>query len=408
MLVQACLFEEVHVNFLIVGHTHCSIDQYFSVIARAINRSAFIASPLGMESVWSNASTHDSKGRKNPKITRKLDAIYDCKRAFLPLQTIRLSNHSFPFCYKFSLFHGFARCQYKQFSTHEFWLPKSPSGPHDTNNIANIPVKEGVNVSCFDFVGGKDFFLEKLGVVYDKRAKMKTSDLLSMDSDVIAKLSALKSVYHHLQQVEAKSLLKMKVQFDQADIPDPPPESMITSMMHELERKYNTEDEAIIVLMKPDACRIVKPRFLNYMDEHAFLDGMPDLTSTLGVDAYAAAIMQQLAPVFKSSARATISAIIHSVPPSDGVDVLQFMRSTLSYIQQHKELVREKKKAAKEVRSAPDAIDPGNVDEDDDQEQLGDLSIGVEGADMIAKTARDVFRVLFNGHIYSWSRGSGK
>jgi hypothetical protein len=407
MLVQESIFEEVHINFLIVGHTHCSIDQYFSVIARAINRSAFIASPLGMEAVWSNAFTHDSKGRKNPKIIRKLDAIYDCKRAFLPLQAVTLSNHSFPFCFKFSLFHGFARCQYKQFSTHEFWLPKSPSGPHDADNIANIPLKDGVNVSGFDFVGGKDFFLEKLGVVFNSTT-MKKLDILSMDSDVIEKLSALKSIYHHLQQMEAKSLLKMKVQFDNADIPDPPPESMVTAIMHELERKYSTDDEAIIVLMKPDASRLAKPRFLNYLDEHAFLDGMPDLTSELGVDAYAAAIMQQLAPVFKSSAKATISAILRSEPPSNGVDVLQFMRNTLSYIEQHKELIKIRKRAVKEIRSAPDANDPHNVYEEDDQEEFGDLSIGVEGADMIAKTARDVFRVLFNGHIYSWSRGSGK
>lgn len=305
------------------------------------------------------------------------------------------------------MFHGFARCQYKQFSTHEFWLPKTPSGPHDANNIANVSVTQGVNVSCFDFVGGKDFFLEKLGVVYDM-AKMKKLDLFSVDSDVIAKLSALQSIYHHLQQVEAKSLLRMKVQFDNADISDPPPESMVTATMHELERKYSTEDEAVIVLMKSDACRMVSPRFLNVLDEHTFLDGMPDLKSELGVDVYAAAIMQQLAPVFKSSAKATIAAIIRSEPPSTGVDVLQFMRRTLLYIEQHKELIKRQKRVAKEVRTAPDGIDPRNVEDDNDQEELGDLSIGVEGADIIAKTARDVFRVLFNGHIYTWSRGSGK
>jgi hypothetical protein len=406
MLVQDCIFEEVHVNFLIVGHTHCSIDQYFSVIARAINRSAFIASPLGMESVWGQAFTHDSKGRKNPKVTRKLDAIYDCKSAFLPFQAMKLSNHSFPFCFKFSRFHGFSRLQYKQFSTHEYWLPKSPPGPHDIENITNVPLKDGVNVSSLDFVGGKNSFLESLGVLYDQRS-MKKIDILDVNSGVIEKLTALRSMYHHLQEIEAKALLKMKVQFDKADIPDPPPESMVTATMHELERKFSTEDEAVILLMKPDACRSVNPRFLNYLDEHTFLDGMPDMTAELGVDAYAEAIMEQLAPVFKTSGRATISAIIHSKPPSGAVDVLQFMRDKLSYIEQHKELIRKQKKAAKEVRSAPDGIDP-RVDEDNDQEELGDLSIGVDGADMIAKTARDVFRVLFSGHLYSWSRDSGR
>lgn len=76
-------------------------------------------------------------------------------------------------------------------------------------------------------------------------------------------------------------------------------------------------------------------------------------------------------------------------------------------LNKHKELIRKQKKAAKEVRSAPDGIDP-RVDEDNDQEEFGDLSIGEDDADMIAKTARDVFRVLFSGHLYTWSRDSGR
>lgn len=409
MLVQDCIFDEIHINFLIVGHTHCSIDQYFSVIARAINRSAFIASPLGMEVVWGQAFTNDSKGRKNPKITRKLDAVYDCKRDFLKVQTKKLNNHSFPFCYRFNRFHGFARCQYKQYSTHEMWLPKSPAAPHDVENIANVTLASGVNVSSLDFVGGEDQFLAKLGVVYNTKKSNSKLNLASDNYGIIDKLTAFKSVYHHLQEMEAKALLKMKVQFDNDLIPDPPPPSMVTAMMHEMSRKFNTEDEAILLLVKPDACRLVNPSFLNYLDEHTFLDGMPDLTEELGVDRYAAAIMKQLAPVFKFTAKATISAIVHSKPPSDEVDVLNFMRDVFLYINKHKEIIKQRKKAATELRVAPaDAIDPSNVDYEDNEDEHGDLSIGVEGADMISKTARDIFKVLFHGHIYTWSRNSGR
>ena len=35
-------------NFLIVGHTHASIDQYFSVIAKAIRNSHFIGTPVAL------------------------------------------------------------------------------------------------------------------------------------------------------------------------------------------------------------------------------------------------------------------------------------------------------------------------------------------------------------------------
>jgi hypothetical protein len=36
---------------LIVGHTHASIDQYFSVLAREIYKSNFIGSPIFLEAL---------------------------------------------------------------------------------------------------------------------------------------------------------------------------------------------------------------------------------------------------------------------------------------------------------------------------------------------------------------------
>jgi hypothetical protein len=85
LMVQKGLFKEVHIKFLIVGHTHCSIDQYFSVIARALNRCSYIASPLALETVWSTAFNGDEMGRLNPLVIRKIDAVYDLKSLFMML-----------------------------------------------------------------------------------------------------------------------------------------------------------------------------------------------------------------------------------------------------------------------------------------------------------------------------------
>lgn len=35
MLIEMEQFNEIYVNFLIVGHTHASIDQFFSVLKKA-------------------------------------------------------------------------------------------------------------------------------------------------------------------------------------------------------------------------------------------------------------------------------------------------------------------------------------------------------------------------------------
>ena len=40
---------------MIVGHTHCNIDQIFSVVSEAIEEAEFVASPLGMQALMGAA-----------------------------------------------------------------------------------------------------------------------------------------------------------------------------------------------------------------------------------------------------------------------------------------------------------------------------------------------------------------
>lgn len=49
LLAQKLHFDEIFVNFLIVGHTHTTIDQYFSVITNKICSKKFVGSPLALQ-----------------------------------------------------------------------------------------------------------------------------------------------------------------------------------------------------------------------------------------------------------------------------------------------------------------------------------------------------------------------
>jgi hypothetical protein len=67
-LVELGYFDAIDMNFLIVGHTHSSIDQYFSVLSKAIKSAEFIGSPISLQALCSQAH----KDRARPSVNRML------------------------------------------------------------------------------------------------------------------------------------------------------------------------------------------------------------------------------------------------------------------------------------------------------------------------------------------------
>ena len=95
--MQKDYFKSFEINFLLTGHTHGSIDQYFSVIASAIHRSDFILSPLAlMEHVVKHAFTNNDKQLKNPTVTEQITVVYDMVSALAPFVNKSITYYSVP------------------------------------------------------------------------------------------------------------------------------------------------------------------------------------------------------------------------------------------------------------------------------------------------------------------------
>jgi hypothetical protein len=67
-LVEDGCVDAVFLDFLVVGHTHSTIDQYFSVLATAIRSAKFIGSPFAL---WTLFDKFEEKVR--PAINRKIE-----------------------------------------------------------------------------------------------------------------------------------------------------------------------------------------------------------------------------------------------------------------------------------------------------------------------------------------------
>jgi hypothetical protein len=139
MLVDKDIFDTVEVFFLIVGHTHASIDQYFSVLARQILGCDFIGSPLSLHALlgrerdynlsgdaWEQTNKNAPPRKAKPLLIRKLSVIFDMKTCLEPLIDFSIKYYMIPHRFKFEKFNGIAAMQYSIFSTSKVLLPLRP------------------------------------------------------------------------------------------------------------------------------------------------------------------------------------------------------------------------------------------------------------------------------------------
>jgi hypothetical protein len=76
LLVESGYSDAIYISFLVVGHTHCNLDQAFSVIAKKLDNSYFVGSPIGMQALY--AVAHGGPDRPNIQLLH----VHDWKKYF--------------------------------------------------------------------------------------------------------------------------------------------------------------------------------------------------------------------------------------------------------------------------------------------------------------------------------------
>ena len=161
--VEQDIFEEVYVNFLIVGHTHGCLDRYYSQLSNYIHNSKFIGSPLSLQSLFETAPLNSTNSIK-PDINRQIRAFYDYKKFLRPVINTNIKNYQIPHCFRFLKI--FDRCymQYKLYSAYDNWLPVPPSDIHSKQMLESALRSTNINVDPLAAVGGVDDFAKSIGI----------------------------------------------------------------------------------------------------------------------------------------------------------------------------------------------------------------------------------------------------
>jgi hypothetical protein len=82
LLIERQDFHRIHVNFLIAGHTHCIVDQYFSTLSQKIKECEFIGSPMALKHLFTQKKANSSY--KPPLVQKQIHFIYNLWDAFDP------------------------------------------------------------------------------------------------------------------------------------------------------------------------------------------------------------------------------------------------------------------------------------------------------------------------------------
>lgn len=218
LLIELFAFDEVEIAFLIVGHTHASIDQYFSVIAKAIRRTHFIGTPLALLELIRRC--HDASWHQKA-IIREIKVYYDLREMFKPYLNTRIKYFTIPHVFRFTPYFGHvAIMQYQNFSTNKHFMPPQPTVPISCMaSLQKAIGTESIQIQNLAIVDGTSRFTEFLGLGTSSSSSSSAttvapksvnemlgkSDKIELLRDVNALLTDLESLsIRSIQQQEAR------------------------------------------------------------------------------------------------------------------------------------------------------------------------------------------------------------
>ena len=227
LLVETGLVDEVNLSFLVVGHTHCNLDQEFSVHSRKISKSAWIGSPLAMQELYLMArkeaeneeeKTHDDdqRGRSKKMKSRitlgvQLQYIFDWKSFFRPVVNKNIKYFQVPHRFKISRVNEVAICQYMLFTDEslekEEWLP--PLGSFKSSDDP-ILQESFIKLTQLGVVNGLPDLKRFMGLKGDVSSYVSTS-WSSSSHDTLTLANSLNDLMNDLLELEKTALAKQIV-----------------------------------------------------------------------------------------------------------------------------------------------------------------------------------------------------
>ena len=206
LLVEAGYANEIQLGFLIVGHTHCNLDQNFSVLSKKIDDVSFIGSPLALRELYQSAH---KKEEDRPVLNIQLHYVYDWKGHFKDILNKDIKYFQVPHRFRIFLHPIFKRsvCQYMLFTNEDLvteeWLPKATPMRPESSSLPKEFLACSVQLYDFAIINGLptlELFLGLTGEFSKMSAKAKNN------AEISSNVSSFMDILPHLMELEKRSL----------------------------------------------------------------------------------------------------------------------------------------------------------------------------------------------------------
>jgi uncharacterized protein YdbL (DUF1318 family) len=212
--VEECYFSSVELFFLLVGHTHNILDQWFGVLSTAISKSNFIGSWMAIQEIYKIAHSDKHKARR-PKEVHQLQFYHDWRKRYSRVMNQMIHNYSIPLRWRITLdkLLNVAKCDYQVVSptagfTHlERWQPES-------SQVFEGRVDGTVEIELFDTLGGVEAVYDAAGMSI--RSNHSNVDMLNQFAVSDKGSEQLVNAGHVLpviRELECRSIGEQRVRF---------------------------------------------------------------------------------------------------------------------------------------------------------------------------------------------------
>ena len=179
-LVEDCYFDEIEMFFLVVGHTHNILDQWFSVLANAVGTANFIGSVLALHALYKLAHSDDASRCKH---VHQLETYHDWVKFYAPVANKDIHNYQIPLRWRVTRdkLLSVAKCDYQVVSPPagmkhlERWQP-------EVSSIFDNKLDGTVEMEMFMTLGGAETMFKAIGI-----DTARNSDSLAMLKSIASK-----------------------------------------------------------------------------------------------------------------------------------------------------------------------------------------------------------------------------